>query len=431
MAKVGIVSLGCAKNTIDSESLLGYIAEAGHALVEEHLAEVLLVNTCTFIEDAQKESIRAILEARVGDRRVIVTGCLAQRHREELLDSMPEIDAVIGTGDLDRIAGVIDRVLGGERLCLVGDGAYREPSVKRVLASIGPSTYLRIAEGCDNPCTFCLIPQIRGPYQSRGMDEIVEEAKALAQGGIKELNLIAQDTTRYGSDRGRLELPQLLARLQEVDGLEWIRLLYAYPNTLTDSLLGAMKDLPKVLPYLDIPLQHSHPEVLKAMKRPHGEPADELVARLRSMIPGLVIRSTFIVGFPGETEEQFEHLLQFLQKSRLDHVGAFAYSPMDGTPAAAMKQWPKKLRNERRNEIMKVQQEISLSIHQQLVGTTLPMLVEGIDEKGRLVGRTHREAPEIDGTAYASAQAGVEPGDVVSLRVARVAPYDLFGEVVE
>ncbi|HEY9765565.1 MAG TPA: MiaB/RimO family radical SAM methylthiotransferase, partial [Chroococcales cyanobacterium] len=278
------------------------------------------------------------------------------------------------------------------------------------------------------PCTFCIIPQLRGPYKSRGIEEIIEEAKFLGESGIKEINLVAQDTTLYGSDSKKLLLPELLERLNEVDGIEWIRLHYAYPNAVTQELIEKIRDLPKVLPYLDIPLQHSHPEILQAMKRPQ-EPILELIGRLRSEIPGLVLRSTFIVGFPGEEERHFEHLANFLTEARLDHVGVFAYSPMTGTPAAKMKQLAKKTRNARRKGIMEIQQKISLSLHEKLIGQSLSMLVEGIEESGRLVGRTYREAPEIDGAVFATSRIPVEPGRILPIRIERVAPYDLFGSI--
>lgn len=406
--------------------MLGALSQAGHTLVEESQAEVLIVNTCSFIEDAQRESIRTILGAR--NPKIIVTGCLVQQYREELLESMPEIAAILGTSDFPRIPEVVERVIEGERVVLIGDGTYKEPDAQRLLTTVGPSTYLRIAEGCDCSCSFCVIPQLRGPYRSRSIESIVEEAQRLSESGIKEICLVAEDTTRYGMERyGKPMLPELIQKLSETD-ISWIRLHYAYPSMLNDELLRIF-EIPKMLPYLDVPLQHSHPDVLKAMRRP-VQPLDEFIARLRDKIPGLALRTTFVVGFPGETEEQFEHLLQFVQSQQMDHVGAFAYSPIENTDAAKMKQIPKRTRDARRRTLMAAQQEVSLKIHQSLIGKTLPMLIEGIDPTGKLVGRTYRDAPEIDGITVVKTKGDYEPGEIVNIKITGAKPYDLSGETV-
>jgi len=384
--RVGMVSLGCSKNTVDSENMLGLLTEAGYEVVgDERAADVVVVNTCSFVgERATQESVRTILELGQDGRRVVVAGCLAQRHQEELLETMPEISAVIGTGDFGGIVDVVRRVDEGERfqgVTPVPDARNVLVDLPRRLTGLGPSAYLKIAEGCDHVCTFCIIPQFRGRYVSREKPSILAEARRLVAQGVREIVLIAEDTTRYGQ-KG------------------------AYPNYMTNELLEAIRDLPKVLPYLDVPLQHTHPDMLKAMKRPRHEPPAELVARMRSIVPEMALRTTFITGFPGETEEHAEHVLDFVRQTRLDHVGAFAYSPEKGTPGATMKPVvPKRTRVARQRRIMEAQQAISLEHHQALVGRTLDVLVEGLDERrGRWIGRTYRDAPEIDGLTFVRAE---------------------------
>lgn len=435
--KVGIVSLGCSKNTVDTENMLGLLAQSGYQLVsDETEADVLLVNTCSFIDDAQRESIRTILDLGTLDKKLIVTGCLVQRHKGDLLTELPEVDAVIGTSEFHEIVDVVNRVQEGERFAKVQEKAQAPVTVTlpRLLTTIGPSAYLKISEGCDHACTFCIIPQLRGRYASRPMDQILDEAKMLTAGGVKEVVLIAEDTTRYGQEKGGgFQLPRLLERLsEEVPDLEWIRILYAYPNYMSDELLTTMARLPKVVPYLDMPLQHTHPDMLKAMRRPRHEPVDELIARMRDRHPDLVLRTTFITGFPGETEEHHEHMLESIRSLQIDHVGAFAYSPQKGTPGATMKPVvPKRERERRRKAVMVEQQAVTLAIHQGLVGQVIPMLVEGVEtDSGRLVGRTHRDAPEIDGTTFATCEWPVFAGEIVPVRITRAEAYDLYGEVV-
>ncbi|MBM3267865.1 MAG: 30S ribosomal protein S12 methylthiotransferase RimO [Candidatus Sericytochromatia bacterium] len=433
-----MVSLGCSKNTVDSENMLGLLAEAGYRLeADERAADVIIVNTCSFIGDATQESVRTIVELGETGKKLVVSGCLAQRHQQELFDELPEVSAVLGTGDFGDIATILDRVQAGERLNAVTALPQSERVVQvelpRLLTGLGPSSYLKISEGCDHTCTFCIIPQFRGKYVSRPEEHILREARRLAEGGVREVVLIAEDTTRYGQkETGKFQLPRLLEKLAKVDGLDWIRILYAYPNYMTDALLEAIRDLPKVVPYLDVPLQHTHPDMLRAMKRPRHEPPADLVARMRAIVPDLAIRTTFITGFPGETEEHFAHMLEFVRAQRLDHVGAFAYSPEKGTPAAAMKPAvPKKVREQRRRRIMQEQQRISHEIHQALVGRELDVLVESVDvATGRALGRTYRDAPEIDGTTYVAAGRALEPGEIVRIRITRAEPYDLHGEAL-
>lgn len=434
-SKIGIVSLGCAKNAVDTENMLGLLAQAGYSIVsDETEADVLLINTCSFIEEAQRESIRTILELGNLEKKLIVTGCLGQRAKDELLEELPEVNAAIGTSEFHKIVEVVRRVEAGERFVDIREKAQAPVMtlLPRLLTSIGPSAYLKISEGCDHACSFCIIPQLRGKYASRPLDLILQEARMLAEGGVKEIVLIAEDTTRYGHERsGHYELPTLLEHLSEIPEIAWIRLLYAYPNYMHDELLETMARLPKVVPYLDMPLQHTHPEMLLAMRRPRHEPVDELISRMRRLLPNLTIRTTFITGFPGETEEHHQHMLDFIRRQKLDHVGAFAYSPQEGTLGHTMTPIvSEEVREERRQAVMATQQAVTRELHEGLVGKVLPMLVEGIEtSSGRLVGRTFRDAPEIDGTTFATTTFPAFPGDIVPVRITRAEPYDLFGEV--
>ncbi|MEB3285772.1 MAG: 30S ribosomal protein S12 methylthiotransferase RimO [Candidatus Sericytochromatia bacterium] len=436
-AKVGVVNLGCAKNLVDTEIMMGLLGQAGFQLVSEtDDADVVLVNTCGFLVSAQQESARQILElAQGGTRKIVMAGCMVQRHREEVLEALPEVSAAIGSGDLKSIVRVVERVLDGERFTEIAEKpiyAYDEV-LPRLQSGLGPSAYLKISEGCDHRCSFCIIPQLRGGHRSRPIETIVEEAKALVAGGTREVVLIAQDSTRYGLDRyGKAALPELLEALNAVEGLVWIRLHYAYPMYVNDALFSALRSLPKVLPYIDIPLQHSHPDVLRRMHRPTNESIEDLVARMRSGVPNLVLRTSMIVGFPGETDEEFAHLMDFVRAQRLDHVGVFVFSPEEGTTAYPLKgRVPKKVANHRRSALMALQQSVSQSIHDQLVGTELDMLVEAVETKtGILIGRTYRDAPDVDGTTFARCDdPAVEPGDLVRVRITEAKPYDLHGEV--
>jgi ribosomal protein S12 methylthiotransferase len=437
-ARVGVVNLGCAKNLVDTEIMMGLLGQAGFQLVPEtDEADVVLVNTCGFLLSAQQESARQILElAQGGDRKIVVAGCMVQRHREEVLEALPEISAAIGSGDLKSIVRVVERVLDGERFSEISEKptyAYDEV-LPRLQTGLGPSAYLKISEGCDHRCAFCIIPQLRGGHRSRPIETIVAEAEQLVAGGTREVVLIAQDSTRYGLDLySRAALPELLEALNGVEGLAWIRIHYAYPMYVNDALFKAMRELPKVLPYMDIPLQHSHPDVLRRMRRPTNEPVGDLVARIRAGVPGIALRTSFIVGFPGETEEEFAHLVDFVQTQRLDHVGVFVFSPEEGTPSHEMKgRVPKKVAQKRRSTLMAVQQGVSQSIHDGLVGHELTMLVEATEARtGILIGRTFRDAPDVDGTLFARcADPDVEPGDLVTVRITEAKPYDLHGEVV-
>lgn len=440
--RVGLVSLGCAKNLVDSEIALGYLHDAGFEIeTNPARAEVLIVNTCGFIEAAKEESIAAIFEMaeykKTGVCRcLVVSGCLSKRYQDALWEEIPEIDAVLGTREMDLIPEVIARVLKGERVRLVRDQhfAYDQPEVPRIVSTGRHSAYLKIAEGCSHSCAFCAIPLIRGPYRSRDLRALVREAEWLAAGGVKELNIIAQDTTRYGRDlepKSSLEL--LLRELVQLN-IPWIRILYAYPATLNDSLLDLMVEHRNLLPYIDLPLQHAAESVLKRMHRPGNfDNYLGLIERIRNKLPQATIRSSFIVGFPGESEAEFEALLKFLRAAQLDRCGIFEYSAEEGTPAASlMNQINGVIKKERYHRAMSLQQQIALNKQQQLLGKTLQVLVEGRSSESDLVlvGRHQGQAPDVDGVVYLGNNQ-VQIGDFVNVRITQVHPYDLVGEIRE
>ncbi len=437
-----MIGLGCAKNLVDGEVMLGHLVERGAEIVSDvDEAEVVIVNTCGFIEDAKKESIGAILEVaqRKGRgklRRLVVAGCMAQRYAAELLAEVPEIDAFIGLDELERIP---EAVLGGLAHHLPDQrGALRlyDHTAPRLLATGGPYAYLKVAEGCDNPCAFCHIPRMRGAFRSRTVPSLVEEARRLESAGVRELVLIAQDTTRYGEDLGlgRSGLRRLLESLLAATSLPWIRFMYAYPATLDEAIFGLMARESRLVPYLDIPLQHASRKVLKAMKR-GGDARSyrELIARGRETVPGLTVRTTFIVGFPGEGEEEFAELERFLDEVRFDHVGVFAYSFQEENPGAALGDpVPRRTKEHRRRLLMKRQERISRERNRSLVGRELPAIVEGPSPESEylLEGRLRRQAPEIDGRLLFS-DGSARAGDVVSVRIAKAYAYDLVGEIRE
>ncbi|MDN5294211.1 MAG: ribosomal protein methylthiotransferase [Eubacteriales bacterium] len=440
MAKIALVSLGCAKNQVDGEVMLGRLEKAGHELVAEPAeADVVIVNTCGFIEAAKEESINTILELaqlkKRGLKGLVVAGCLAQRYAEELRQEMPEIDALLGTGDLDLVEEAVARVLAGDRPQLVGKGSYRlEGVAERVLLNPPHYAYLKIAEGCDNRCSYCAIPMIRGPYRSRPLPDLVAEARLLAEKGVKELILVAQDTTRYGLDLyGRRMLVDLLEALHQVEGLAWIRLLYLYPTHLDEELIAAIGRLPRVCPYFDIPLQHVNDEILRWMNRPiTGKQIKSLLAKIREMVPDAVLRTSLIVGFPGETEEQFRELMDFVAAVEFDRLGVFTYSQEENTPAAAMTpQVPEEVKEERYHRLMSLQQEISRRKNRAKVGKELEVMIDGPaeGEEGLFAGRTRGDAPEVDGLVLVRGE-NLAPGDLVQVRVTHAFEYDLMGELL-
>ena len=441
--KVGLVQLGCAKNQVDGEEMLGALAgmqgQTVQFVADKDDADVLIVNTCGFIESAKEESIAAILDAvrrkgRGQVSKVIVTGCLAQRYGSDLAKEIPEVDAFLGIESGPTIGSA---VFGSRprQINLVEAVADKYPLIPqaRLRATATPWTaYLKISEGCDHTCTFCAIPGIRGKHRSKPMERLVEEAKQLAASGAKELNLVAQDTTAYGMDLyGRLALPELLTALSGVDGIEWLRLLYCYPTMVRQPLLDVLVNFPKVIPYIDMPLQHGDNQMLKAMKRGGSvEQYKRLFGKMRETLPNLTLRTTFLVGFPGETDAHFDNLLNFVQEMRFDRLGVFTYSAEEGTPAFALENpVPAKEMRARREALMAAQQSISLQSNQQWLGRDLTVLVEA--KRGAdVVGRSFRDAPEIDGTVTIT-NCDALPGTFVPARVTTAAPYDLEAEAIK
>lgn len=441
--KVGLVSLGCPKNLVDAEIMLGFIKHSGYDLTNlEQEADVLVINTCSFIDEAKEESIKTILElarykADGKCRSLLVTGCLAQRYPQELLQDIPEINGLVGTGFIPGIAEVIDRTLNGEIVVMVGKPGYlHQADNPRIQATPAYTAYLKIAEGCDNCCSYCIIPEIRGPYRSRKIEDILDEAAGLADHGVKELILTAQDTTCYGIDLySRLALDELLKRLEDIEGSVWIRILYAYPTYITDELIRALAGGKKVCRYLDIPLQHAADTVLERMNRggSRGEYVS-LIEKLRSAIPGITLRTSFIVGFPGETEEEFQELLAFMSLVKFDRVGVFIYSCEEGTAAAKMEgQVPEDIKVERRDRAMELQQKLSLEINLRKIGETVTVLVEGISSEGAGLyeGRSESDAPDIDGKVFFKSTKDLDQGDFVKVLIENASWYDLNGVQVE
>lgn len=431
---VAISHLGCEKNRIDTEHMLGLLVQAGYQVdSNEELADYVIVNTCSFIEEARKESVRTLVELAEADKKIVITGCMAQHFQQELLDEIPEAVALVGTGDYNRIVDVIQRVETGERVKQVSaEPTYiADETVPRYRTTTEGVAYLRVAEGCNYRCSFCIIPHLRGNQRSRTIESIVAEAEQLASEGVQELILISQITTNYGLDLyGEPKLAELLRALGKVD-IPWIRMHYAYPTGLTPAVIQAIQETPNVLPYLDLPLQHSHPEILRSMNRPwQGQVNDAIIERIKTALPDAVLRTTFIVGFPGETEEHIEHLLQFVKRHEFDHVGVFTFSPEEGTPAYTLpNQLPQDVMDARRDALMEVQQPISLKKNQDEVGKVVDVLIEQEHpETGKLIGRSARFAPEIDGLVYV--QGDTPLGTIVQVEITDADIYDLYGFVV-
>jgi ribosomal protein S12 methylthiotransferase len=437
---VHFVSLGCPKNRTDSEAMIATLGQAGWRLADEpDGADLVVVNTCTFIDDATEESVDAVLEMaelrKVGKAgRLVVAGCMSQRHHAELRKEIPEVDAFIGTGDYHRIAEVAGpATVAGDR---VGEPTYVQGREARVNTLTPWSAYVKILEGCPQRCSFCIIPALRGDLNSRPLDVVVEEARALAAVGVKELNLVGQDSNSWGRDlAGRQRLPDLLTALDGLEGLQWVRLLYSYPAKFDERLIEAVASLPRVVPYLDMPLQHISDPLLKAMRRGVGRDRTEaLLGRLRDRIPGVAIRTGFIVGFPGETDAQFEELCDFVRDQRFENVGVFTFSPQDETPAAHRPdQIPPELAVERRDELMLIQQQIVLDRNEERVGDVVDVLVEGPHpESPELlwVGRTVAQAPEIDGQIIVADAGEAQFGDIAKMRIVQAAGYDLVAEAL-
>ncbi len=438
--KVAVVSLGCAKNLVDSEVMLGILNRSDFQVEENPAAaDVIVVNTCGFINAAKEESVNTILEmAQFKEkgkcRALLAAGCLAQKYKDELRAEIPELDGIAGTGEVYRIAEIVRRALEGERVDLVDTPKFLyDHEAPRVRLTPGYSAYVKVAEGCDNRCSYCVIPEMRGSFRSRPIDSIVAEVKDLALSGVKEILLIAQDTTSYGRDLyGQYRLPDLIRQLAPVEGIEWIRLLYCYPTYFSQELIDVMAAEPKVCKYVDLPLQHADDAILKSMhRRGKISEVEDLIDRLRRAMPELALRTTFIVGFPGETEENFQNLLDFVQRVRFDRVGVFTYSQEEGTPAGEREdQIAEDIKEERLDRLMSLQSAVSAEINARWIGRTVKVLVEGLtgDPQRPYVGRTERDAPEIDGQVFFTGPA-VHAGQIVNVRITAVDTYDLIGEV--
>ena len=430
---IAISHLGCEKNRIDSEHMIGLLAQAGYQVdSNEESADYVVVNTCSFIQAAREESVRTLVELAEADKKIVITGCMAQHFQEQLLEEIPEAVAVVGSGDYHKIVDVIQRTQEGERVAEVSaEPSYiADETVPRYRTTTEGVAYVRVAEGCDYRCAFCIIPHLRGNQRSRTIESIVSEVEQLASQGVKEIVLISQITTNYGKDiYGEPRLAELLRALGKTD-IPWIRIHYAYPTGLTSEVIAAIRDTPNVLPYLDLPLQHSHPEILRAMNRPwQGRVNDAIIEKLKEQLPDAVLRTTFIVGFPGETEAHFQHLKEFVQRHKFDHVGVFTFSAEEGTPAYNLpNQVPQEIALTRREEIMLLQQPISAANNLACLERTIDVLIEQENPNtGELIGRCARFAPEVDGIVYVRGEASL--GSIVPVTITATDTYDLYGEV--
>ena len=441
--KAGFISLGCSKNLIDTEVMLGILQENNFELTNEPAeADVLIVNTCAFIQSAKEESINTILtmagykDIKQGKcQALIVAGCLGQRYKQELLDELPEADAIVGTGAWHRIMEAVEEALKGNRVVIDGENnTIYDAACPRIPTTPAHSAYIKIAEGCNNRCAFCAIPLIRGKYRSRKIEDICTEARNLAAKGVKEIVLIAQDTTNYGHDiYGKPSLVELLKEIVKVDGIKWIRTLYSYPRFFSDELIELIASEEKLVKYVDIPLQHANNTILRNMHRPDTkEQIEVLLKKLRERIPGVVVRSTFIVGFPGETDEQFEELYHFFEEQRFDHAGIFTYSQEEDTAAASMPdQIPQEVMEERYHQLKALQSKISQEINESLEGKELEVIIEGHTEDGLPYGRSYRQADDVDDQVYIEGvEEEIPEGTIVKVRILQGFTEDLVAELV-
>ena len=439
--KVLFISLGCDKNLVDSEVMLGLLAEKGYQMTDDETeAEVIVINTCCFIHDAKEESIQTILEMAEYKKEgtlkaLIVTGCLAQRYQQEILDEIPEVDEVLGTTSYPEIVDAIENALKGRAEVRMTDiDALPLVDTARQVTTGGHFAYLKIAEGCDKHCTYCIIPKIRGNYRSVPMERLIKEAEGLAEKGVKELILVAQETTLYGKDLyGEKSLHRLLKELCRISGIRWIRILYCYPEEIDDNLIRVMKEEPKICHYVDLPIQHANTDILKRMgRRTSKEQLVEIIGKLREAIPDIAIRTTLITGFPGETKEQQEELMDFVDQMEFDRLGVFTYSPEEDTPAARMPdQIPEEVKEDRQAEIMELQQEIAFEQAEDMVGKEVLVMIEGkVADENAYVGRTYKDAPNVDGLIFVNTEEELMSGDFARVKVTGAAEYDLIGELI-
>ena len=440
--KILCISLGCDKNLVDTEKMLGLLRSGGYEFTDDEAeADAILINTCCFIGDAKEESVNTILEmaqwrASGPCKALIVTGCLAQRYRDEILTEIPEVDAVVGTSAYDEIAEVLDKALKGEKSERFADiNALPKVAADRIVTTGGYYAFLKIAEGCDKRCTYCIIPSLRGSYRSVPMEELLDEARTLARQGVKELILVAQETTLYGVDLyGKKSLPRLLRELCRIPGIQWIRIQYCYPEEITEELIDVIAEEEKICHYLDLPIQHASDRILKRMgRRTTQESLRQIVGRLRERIPDIVLRTTLISGFPGETQEDHEILMDFVNDMEFERLGVFAYSQEEDTPAASFPdQVPEEVKEERRDEVMELQQEIAFDKSEAMVGRVLEALIEGkVADENAYVGRTYMDAPGVDGLLFVNTDEELMTGDFVRVKVTGAAEYDLIGEICE
>ncbi len=432
MKKIALISYGCPKNLVDSELMLGLLAENGYAItLNEEEADTVIINTCSFISDAERESIHAILEMAEKKKNIIVTGCLSQKHPEELKKEIPEIKAILGTTDFTKIVEVLKNLDKGFIDEVNRNPEYIYPeNIERQQITMGASSYIKIADGCNYRCGYCVIPYLRGNYHSRKIENIVEEAKKLVKKGVTEIILIAQDTTGYGVDIYKKPmLPKLLEELNKIEGLGWIRIMYAYPTQMNEELLTTIAKLDKVVKYVDIPLQHSHPEMLKMMNRPSFD-YRPMIENIRKRIPNVSIRTAFIVGYPGETEEHFEHLCKFVEDMKFDKMGVFTYSREKGTPSYNLpNRVNAKIAKQRYKKLMEIQQKISLERNKAFVGKLIPCIIECYSDEGEVIARTQYDTPEIDGIVNIKTDKHVVPGDIEMVKIIDSTEYDLIGEL--
>lgn len=441
------ISLGCDKNLVDTEVMLGILAQRGHQMVDdENEADIIIINTCCFIHDAKEESIQNILEmAQLKEsgrlKALIVTGCLAQRYKDEILKEIPEVDAILGTTSYEEIGNVIDSVLsdnmverGQSRITMKDVDYLPEVKTKRLVTTGGHFAYLKIAEGCDKHCTYCIIPKVRGNYRSVPMKNLLKEARELAEGGVKELILVAQETTVYGQDiYGEKMLPKLLRELCKISGIQWIRILYCYPEEITEELIQTMKEEPKICHYLDLPIQHASDAILKKMgRRTSKAQLIETIEKLRAAMPDIALRTTLITGFPGETEEDHEELMDFIDRMEFERLGVFTYSPEEDTPAAKMDgQIKEEVKEERQAELMELQQDIVFEQAEDMIGRELLVMIEGkVADENAYVGRTYRDAPNVDGLIFVNTDEELMSGDFAKVKVTGAMEYDLIGELI-
>lgn len=435
------ISLGCDKNLVDTEVMLGLLASKGHQMIDDETqADVIVINTCCFINDAKEESIQTILEMADYKKEgrlkaLIVTGCLAQRYKNEIIEEIPEVDAVLGTTSYDKIVEAIDEALQGHSLVEMTDlDALPEVNTQRLVTTGGHFAYLKIAEGCDKHCTYCIIPKIRGNFRSVPMENLLREAQELADQGVKELILVAQETTLYGKDiYGEKSLHKLLKELCKIAGIQWIRILYCYPEEITDELIQVMKEEKKICHYLDLPIQHASNEILKRMgRRTSKEQLIEIIGKLRKEIPDIALRTTLITGFPGETEEQHEELMDFVDEMEFDRLGVFTYSAEEDTPAASMDgQIEESVKEDRQAELMELQQDIAFDLAEDMIGQEVLVLIEGkVADENAYVGRTYKDAPNVDGLIFVNTDEELMSGDFARVKVTGALEYDLIGEII-